>query len=563
MRQAGGRRRTIRNARRRQGDLKLLLAELRQYLEQVRAYLKNPQISTPEDLRHKMAYIITLAQGVRYQNFDLEKDMELDESRRRFHHGLASITSRLHRIAELAHNVVRQFGHLSEPSFLNDYGLLDFFDEIDLGLAMIRPALEQQKLKMVVRLCQVEERLDALYADRFVRLIKEMDQGLGAPGDRVTTLMVVHYLERIGDLILEIGEEMIYVILGEALRFGQYQALVAGLKASGYEGVPVVAGDFHSIWGGRSGCRVGVVDVDDPGASVGEPLIFKHGPAVKLEKEKSNLQTWAELWPGLPPKVLAFIPPENDGQAAMVLEYIKGATLKDMFLDPLLAGGAREELAAALNLMARLWRETMADQETRAGFVRQAEKRLGSVRALYPDLVDFNGSFGRLKIPSMADILDEAKIYERDLAAPFSVRVHGDFNLSNIMRDEKTGALRFIDLYRSCLSDYSQDLSVLILSLLRLPLGGVFDRERLGAAASFVWTFALDFADSVNDETLEARLSFGLARSYLTSARFEPRRRVAARFLGYSRHLWLKLVEYGRTGRPWADFKLDKKSLYV
>lgn len=540
------------------GDLRLLLAEIGQYLRQVRLFLRDQSKSSTEDLRHKMAYIVTLSQVARNQYFDLEKKRDVDENIHKLYHALASISTRLHRISELALNVVRQFEHLSQSSFLDEYGLDEFFDEIDLGLSLIRPALEQKKFKLVVRLCQVEERLDALYADRFRRLIREMDEGLGQPGDRVTTLMVVHYLERIGDLLLEIGEELIHVFLGENLRYSQYLALTAGLKASGH----TPRAGFQSIWTGRSGCRICLVGCEESGEG-GEPVIFKHGPVAKLEKERENLETWAALWPGLPPKLRAYVRGEGDNQAAMLLEFIRGNTLKDLFIGHHRFPKARDELAGALELMADIWRETRDDKEVRAGFARQAEKRLGSVSALYPDIIHFDGLVGFLEIKSLAFLLDEARRLERDLPAPFTVRVHGDFNLSNVMRDDHSGAFRLIDLYRSRLSDYLQDLSVMILSILRLPLSGSASREFLSASAVQVWDFAQRFAAANNDPTAEARLSFGLARSFLTSARFEPRRSVAARFLGYSRYIWTRLVEYGHTDRPWSDFKLDKRVLYV
>ena len=544
---------------RNQGDLKLLLAEIGQYLRQVRLFLHDPSGgSSEEDLRHKMAYIMTLSQVARNHYFDLEKSHDLDENAHKLYHCLAAISTRLHRISELALNVVRQVGHLSEAAFLDEYELGEFFDVIDQGLSLIRPALEQRKFKLVVRICHVEERLDALYADRFRRLIREMDEGQGRPGDRVTTLMVVHYLERVGDLILEIGEELMHVILGDNLRFSQYQALTAGLKASGHTSL---AG-FQSIWTGRSGCRICLVGCDEA-EDGGEPLIFKHGPAAKLEKERENLEAWDKLWPGLAPKLRAFVPSEGDGQAAMLLEYIRGETLRDMFINYQRFPKAKAELTGALELMAELWRETREEQEIKAGFARQAEKRLGSVGALYSDIVNFEGAVGYLEIKPLAVLLDEARRLERSVPAPFTVRVHGDFNLSNIMRDAITGHYRLIDLYRSRLSDYVQDMSVMILSILRLPMSGTASRDFLAGAANQTWLFGKNFASANNDLTFEARMGFGLARSFLTSARFEARRSVATRFLGYSRYIWTKLIEYGQTDRPWTDFKLDKRILYV
>jgi phosphate uptake regulator/aminoglycoside phosphotransferase len=530
------------------------LAEVSQYLDQVRVRLAAPIPGGGEDLSHKAAYIISLSLLIRNRNFDLGSQVGLAEPARRFFHGLASISLLLHRLTTLALNVSRQARHLSRPDFPADYALDEFFDEIDLGLALIRPALEQLREKQVLRLCQVEERLDAHYADRFKRLSAELGAGPGRPGDLVPVLMIIHYLERIGDLILEIGEELIHVISGERLNFPQYQALTAGLKAAGLS--PGLAGAFNSIWSGRSGCRLGVVGAGEPGS-----VVFKYGPVGKLERERDNIEFWSALRPGLPPVIKAFVPARNSKEAALILEYISGASLKDHFLAP---GGGEAEiyLQEALELMAGLWRATREDSPARAAFAHQAEKRLGPVRALYPELLNFRGALGSIEIKPLGALLAEAAGLERNLAAPFTVRIHGDFNLSNIMREEG-GAFRFIDLYRSRASDYAQDLSVLILSLLRLPRVETAARERLARSARLVWDFAKIFAAENQDPTLEARLSFGLARSYLTSARFEARRPTAARYLGYGRHLLESLTAYGRAGRPWAEYPLDQRVLYL
>lgn len=545
------------------GDLKLLLAEVGQYFQQVKKYLAVPHVSSEEDLRHKLAYIDSLSLTLRNQNFDLECNPTANECDRRYFHSLASITTHLYHLCELGFNAARQLGHLSQPDFLEAYELNDFFKEIEIGLNLIGPALEQGKLKMAVKLCRVEGRLDDHYTRRFRQVIEELDSGCGQPGNRVTTIMVIHYLERIGDLFLEIGEEILYIILGENIKFSQYQALDEGLKEAIDNGQDFDSlWTFHAIYGGRSGCSIGVVDSDKREFG-GEPVIFKHGPVAKMEKEKENLMAWAELWPGLPPAVRAFVPAKGEGEAGLVLEYIPGHTLKDLFMDQARAREAFSELARSLHLMASLWKETLVESETRADFVRQTEKRMGPVHALYPELMNFSGGFGGLKIKSLDALLHQAGKMEELLPAPFAVRIHGDFNLSNIMLDSRTGDFRFIDLNRSRLSDYVQDISVMILSILRLPLRDAAARARLSSAARLVHTFALDFAASMGDATCPARLAFGLARSYLTSARFEPRQAAAARFIGYSRYLWEKLVAYGNSGAPWEQFRLDKRVLYI
>lgn len=527
-------------------------------MAQVRQYMFAPSAKAMSDLRQKVAYINTLAMVARNKNFDVEAGREADDHARRLAHGLAAITGRLHRIAELGLNLARQYDYLSAPAFLDEYDLDVFFDEINLALGLIRPALEQQKIKLVVRVCQAEENLDLQYAIRFDRLIKELDEGCGQPANRVTALMIIHYLERIGDSLLEIGEEMIYVISGHNLKFSQYQALGVGLKASGRAAADLEA--CRSIWSGRSGCRINVVAASG-GEAGAEPVLFKHGPAAKMEEERASIEEWSKLWPGLPPAVQAFVPAGPRGEAGLLLEYINGETLHDIFMSGDFARG-RRELAGALHLMAGIWRETRVETPARPEFVRQAEKRLGPVRTLYPDLVNFRGAFGPIAVAPLDDVMRRAREAEAGLAAPFSARIHGDFNLTNVMRDDR-GAYRLIDLHRSRLFDYAQDVSVMMMSVLRLPLSAASARVELSAAALLVFTFARDFAAQCGDETIEARLAFGLARSYLTSARFEPRHSRAAAYIGYARHLWEDLAAFHRAGSPWPGYKIDQRLLYV
>ena len=560
------------------GDFKLLLGEVTQYLDQVRTYLTGHSGGTNsihgkgniDDLRHKLAYISTLALKTRNQNFDMERG-GAEETDCRHYHGLASVAMMLFRIAELALNVVRQCRHLSRIDFMDSYDLDEFFDSIDQGLTLIRPALEQRRIKLVIRLCRVEEKLDAHYAGRVAQLIQELEEGCGSPGDRATGLMIVHYLERIGDSLLEIGEEILHIFLGENLNFSQYQAVSTIVKevwGCSDQDLMDTEGFFHSIWSGRSGCRVGIVSPQGGGAlnpKVGEAreqIIFKHGPIAKLERERGNLELWGQLWPGLPPMVKDLVPTENKQEATLILEYIPGVTLKSKFQNPQVKDSL-DNLIRVLHLMGAIWQETRLEEKCSAAFAQQAQKRLGPVRSLYPELVDFQGVFGGLEIKPLAGLLQEAARLEKKLMAPFTVRIHGDFNLSNIMLEEREGRYRLIDFYRSRLSDYAQDLAVMIMSILRLSLREHSERQRLSHAAQQVFTFAKGFATSQNDPTLEARLAFGLARSYLTSARFEPRRSVATRFIGYSRHLWEKLIIHGHKGQPWSDFKLASKVLYI
>ncbi|MDR2455196.1 MAG: phosphotransferase [Deltaproteobacteria bacterium] len=476
---------------------------------------------------------------------------------------LSSISSRLERISDLLLNLDRQAGYLSRLSVLESYDLGEFFGEILYGLERIYPALVNRDVTLAVKLGQAEERLDAYYAARFARLINEFGPGR-SPGDLVTVLMIVHYLERIGDMLLEIGEKIIYVIMGERIKLEQYKALGQGLRAAGAPDQEPATLDFHSIWGGRSGCRIGVVGPpgDPQGAESGQTVLFKHGPASKLTRERENLDIWASLRPGLTPKVKAFIPAQAGTEAALMMEFIPSRTLQALFLESssidALAG-----LKKALEAVIGVWRDTTKASPIPSDFCRQVEERLPESATVHPRLFRRHGSIGSFPLKTVTELLSEAKALEATLFAPFSARIHGDFNLSNLLYDSISGKMAFVDLYRSREADYVQDVSVMLISIIRLPVAGYQAREGLSRAARLAESIFRRFALEMGDETFDARLAFGLARSFVTSTRFVLDDKLAGLFLARTRYLWHKLFEHGRKNLPWTSFKFSLSILDV
>jgi phosphate uptake regulator len=478
--------------------------------------------------------------------------------------GISSIASRLERMSNILLNLDSQAGHLSDPLFLGSFRLDDFYEEILYGIAKITPALERRQVALAILLGRVEERLDGFYADRFKRITDALGGDPASRGDLVTALMIVHYLERLGDLLLEIGEKIIYVIIGERIKLEQYKAMGDGLKASGR---PLDFGKmgFKSIWGGRSGCRIGVLgdhDLIEGGAGPGETVLFKHGPAFKLTREMENLRLWGELRPGLTPQVKAFLPAKAGREATIILEYIPSRNLQTIFMESA-PDEAFQGLERAMGVMAGIWRETGRGEPVSAEFVRQAEGRLADAWSFYPHLISMEGSIGGLGIENLASLLRELRSEEPKVPAPSSMRIHGDFNLSNILYDPKAGRVHMLDLYRSRESDYVQDVSVMLVSILRLPVYNPRTRWRLNIAAGQAYRFARGFADELGDQTYEARLAFGLARSFLSSTRFVLEERLARKFVERARYLLEKLVIHAKAGRPLGGFTFDPALLSI
>jgi phosphate uptake regulator len=546
------------------GGFKILVNEVHLSATETRDLLKRKDPAKSRDLYHRSAYIATQVALLQKQIMELYLGKVTGYKEMFYLQGLSSICSRLERISDILLNLDKQAGYLSDLNFLTQFRPDDFFHEILLGLGKINQAIEGKDVSLAVRLGHAEENLDAHYADRFAKIVTELKSGAGRTDDLVTVLMIVHYMERVGDILLEIGEKIIYIIMGEKIKLEQYKALGAGLKAAGKK-LELGRMGFKSIWGGRSGCRIGVVGNTDSDESLGEnakgeTVLFKHGPALKLNLEKDSLLLWSELRPGLTPAVKAFIPARARSEAALMLEYVPARNLQAIFMENA-PDAAFKGLLNALNVMAGLWRETKKDSPSLAEFARQAENRLPEAQSLYPQLIKFHGSIGSMEIAPLRNLLSSLKEMEKKTPAAHTMLIHGDFNLSNILYDPPKDQVFMLDLYRSRLNDYVQDVSVMLVSVLRLPVTDPDFRRKLTKAAFMVYDFAKDFASELSDQTYELRLAFGLARSFLTSTRFVLEEKLASVFVARARYLWEKLRIFQETGRPMEDFKLSREVL--
>ncbi|MDR2198883.1 MAG: phosphotransferase [Deltaproteobacteria bacterium] len=561
------------------GGFRVLVNETLYAATETRQLLKKRDPGESRVLYHRTLFINTQVALLQKQTMELFLGKTAGYKESLFLFGISSIASRLERICDILINLDRQAGYLSDLKFLAPFSPDEYFEVVIDGVKKIVPALERREVSLAIQMGQVEEKLDALYAGGFEKIISELSMGSGNHGDLVTSLMIIHYLERLGDLLLEIGEKIIYVILGEKIKLEQYKALGAGLKASGRE-MELGKTGFKSIWGGRSGCRIGVVgnarfpregeaDVYDSEdrdhgdiSDVRETVLFKHGPGFKLSREKEKLELWNALRPGLTPEVKAFIPADSHREATLILEYVPARNLQTLFMENV-PKDAYRGLELSLKIMADIWTETKREQPSSAEFMRQAESRLTESEFLYPELVKDHCSIGSLEAPPFSRLISSLKPVELMAPCPNSMRIHGDFNLSNILFDENSGEIRVLDLHRSRENDYVQDVSVMLVSILRLPVFKADARKRLNLAARNTYLFALDFARSLNDRTFETRLAFGLARSFLSSIRVVLEEKLARKFVERSRYLMEKIFHHAREGKALEDFRLNEEILRI
>ncbi|MDR3045159.1 MAG: phosphotransferase [Desulfovibrio sp.] len=546
-------------------NFRFLVLEVSGQLRATHEFMRAPTRELFDRITGRDDYIDNLKTIIENKCFSrIHTDNSLD--RREIHRirAIHTIAVNLERIADFCVNILGQMAHLSDPGRLRADEYDPIFAEIAASLNRIIPALEKEDLPAALAICRSEYELDRLYEAVFHRTLAEMSDGRSVH-DRITTIFIFRYLERIGDSLLNVGEALIFSVLGEKIKIKQFEALQKTLSTSGF-GDSLSDIDFRSIWGTRSGCRIGRVervrnarsstgDAEGGGAPGGLGSIYKQGNKKKILKERDNIARWSTLFPNLVPEIFGYH--EDDDSAALLVEFLQGCTLDEIVLT-----GDVEILQNAmfvlLQTLHEIWEKTATPGPVATDFMRQMRSRMEAVLQVHPGLrregVDLCGA-GAL---STEQLIDRCEAIEKTLPAPFTVFIHGDFNVNNLVYDHARQAVRFIDLYRSRDCDYVQDISVFLVSNYRLPVFEPALRERIRWVMREFMLFATGVAAARGDATFQARLALALARSLYTSTRFELNHHFAKDMYLRSHYLMERIVAHRG---PWENFRLPVEVL--
>lgn len=534
-------------------NFRFMVLEVTKQIEAAKRVLDNPDPATIIRIENRDDYIDNLKSVLENKCFSrIHTGFGGDKRTLDLARAVNIITSNLERLADHAVNVVMQVQYLRDPAFPRRYDYPAFFTEVEKALSLVVRALYHQDIALAFKICRCEVKLDALFKTNFDKILADLRKG-ESPENCITCHNILRYLERMGDTILNIGEAIIFAAVGEKFKIHQYQALKGSLSELGQQ-APISDGEFQSIWGTRSGCRIGRVEGDDKKNIRTSGVLFKEGNAVKLSAEMANIERWEAIQPGLPPKVQAF---SVDGDSAsMLMEYLGGCTYQEVVLTaaPELVNNATFVLEQTVR---HLWQETRRDTPFPAGFMAQLQGRLEDVFRMHPAFRTGQLELAGREVPGFEELLAELVILEKSLIAPFTVFTHGDFNINNIVYCHDEERIHYIDLHRSKDADYVQDVSVFLVSNFRLPVLDVDMRARLNWVIHSFLPIARQFAAEMGDTTFEARLALGLIRSFITSSRFEFNHRFSKDMFLRGVYLMRALLEYQRSGRSWDTFTLN------
>lgn len=417
-----------------------------------------------------------------------------------------AIASDLEKITNLCYDCVCLMGNLMQKCVLKKQSSAKLLDEINHGIELIEKAIVEDDTRLTLKLGSIKQKLDRSHKNIFSYHVKELRQNK-RPEDTVTSLIIAQKISEIGDALLSISESIMSAKLGQPMHIDRFRTLKMALSDLG-----LVDAEIEPIAETKSGS--GISGVSDSNGHVG---VFKDGTKAKLKEERQNVESWHEIFPGLAPQILSY--KKQGKNAAMLIEHLPGQTFEQILLrenDQVLSK-TMKQLSKTIKAV---WVETKHKKKSEAQHMEQLRKRLKNVFDVHPAFDNGVVQIAGSKIKSLNELIDAAEKIEKTLKSPFSVYIHGDFNLDNIIFDGEEKKIRFIDLHRSCYQDYSQDVSVFMVSNYRLQSLDKKTRKRISQVATQFYEFTSDFANQNKDKTFELRLALGLARSFITSTRF-------------------------------------------
>ena len=445
----------------------------------------------------------------------------------------------LERIADFCVSVARQTEYLNDFKLLHRLNYTDLFATIQDSLSKILPALRQRQLSRALEICQSESRLDEMYKETFLWIMARLRDGKQTE-DLITTLFIFRYLERIGDSLLNIGEALIFANLGERIKIEQFRSL-QDLIASSSQGKMPEFIDYEGIWGSRSGCRIGRISTRE---TDGKPSlgIYKEGAKAKILKEKNNLERWEKLFPGLTPHIIKH--QERNESASLLVEYLSGMTL-----DAIVLTSDADTIYTAVKTLKEtllaIWGKTRKDVPIQTDYMDQIKNRLEGVYRIHPGFHRPLMVIENVPVVSSDELLQTCADIESNNPAPYLTFIHGDFNINNILFNQKTHQINFVDCYRSDEADYIQDASVFLISNFRMPVFDSHLRQRLNWVIQHFYQFFVEYAETIQDRTFELRMALALARSLYTSTRFELNTSFAKEMYKRANYLMEKIAAEG------------------
>ncbi|MAI48977.1 MAG: hypothetical protein CBB92_03535 [Flammeovirgaceae bacterium TMED32] len=466
-----------------------------------------------------------------------------------------SVAIDLDRISRLCRHCVRQLNAAERATKYVKRRHARMLSYVEEGLGIVGDAAENTEISAILKLANLNEKIGREYA----RVLTKCKADLKKADDMepiIAAIFLAQRIEDMGDALQDIGDAFISANMGQQLSAESYRSLAASV-----DNLPVednsVKFEVQTLAQTRSGSQIS--GISEAGADTDSYIaVFKDGKRRKLKEERNKVNVWNAVFPGLAPKVLGYH--KNDQSASLLLEHLPGQTLEQILISE-----STETFDDALKQLKKtlraVWKKTHEKTSGPAGFMDQLSGRMDAICELHQEFRDDGRKIAGREVLSFESLIAACRAREKRLKSSYTVRIHGDFNLDNILYDPASQAIRFIDLHRSQNMDFVQDVSVFMVSLYRLQALEAAHRRRVYYAASEFYDFARDFARRSEDRTFELRLALGLARSFATSTRFILDKSLAGNMYLRARFL-LEQVHVSPARKP-EQFVVPVKELFI
>ncbi len=535
-------------------NLTFLLVEVGSQVSGLRALFETASLGDARQILDRSGYAYNLKMRIHEECIDELRKKKSNGAGTLALRAMESIATDLERIAELCRHCLRQAENIRIANRRKQRDYAALLARVEKGVSLIGPAVDAGDAALALEIGRIEVRLDREFKKLVARFEKELKTRKNAE-DALSHLFIAHRIEEMGDSLLDIGEAILSVSMGRPLSIDRYHTFQDSVKTLD-DGKAFSTLGVEPIAETKSGGGVSGITCEDD--QDGYIAVFKDGKKRKLKEERERVEAWNRIQPGLAPKILSYR--KRGERAALLIEHLPGLTFEQILLDrrPKLLDAALKRLKRTLR---DVWSDTQVKKPVAGDYTGQLARRIDEVYAVHSDFRSGGARINGLAIPHFDALLEKARAFEDGVAAPFSVFIHGDFNLDNIIYDETEKDIRFIDLHRSRNMDYVQDISVFMVSLYRLQTLDAPMRRRARAAAVDFSAFARTFARRSGDKTFEARLALALARSFATSTRFILDPSLAGAMFMRARYLLERALE--ADPKSLKSFKAPVEDLFV
>jgi len=537
-------------------NLRFLSVEVDSQVANLQSFFRTPSAAIARRILDRSGYAANLKMRIHTSCVKGLADAKGSTSTRTLAlRSVESIATDLERITELCRDCIKQMEYLTDLKSIQPKSYGPMLDRIRRGIELVGPAIKDNDTRLALKIGQIEARLDRDYRQLLNHYVKALKQKKKTK-ELTNGLFVAHSVEQMGDALLDISESILSANLGQAVNLDRYHSMQESIETLDADD-DFADVQIERIADTRSGSSISGISAS-AGRDDSYVAIFKDGEKRKLKEELEGVESWHDIYPGLAPKILSY---KKRGQsAALLIEHLPGLTFEHILLNesPELL---QETLGHLGKTLKSVWRETRTKKPVPANFMQQLQKRLADVYKIHPEFQHGRNRICDHKTPSFDALLEQAADYEKTLKPPFSVYIHGDFNVDNIIYDPMEQRINFIDLHRSCYMDYVQDVSVFMVSNYRLQILDAPVRRKIMKLAKDFYCISRRYADEEGDETFEIRLALGLARSFATSTRFILDKSLARSMFLRARYL----IEQVLAADPEkaAGFKIPVKEIFV